>query len=48
MDIHEDIAVKLPYWKWVYFLGWIEAKLPFEPTDVLDDVRTAIESNVRP
>lgn len=26
MNIHVDVTVTLPYWKWMYFLGWLDAQ----------------------
>ena len=48
MDIHQEITVKLPYWKWVYFVGWLNAQQPDEGDDTLSQVRGAIESSVIP
>jgi hypothetical protein len=48
MDIHEDVTVTLPYWKWMHFLGWLEAHVTTGDSAAVDDVVTEIESGVKP
>jgi hypothetical protein len=48
MDIHEDITVTLPHWKWVYFLGWLDAHAADDESTTMHDVVAEIESNVKP
>jgi len=48
VDIHEDVTVTLPYWKWVYFVGWLNAQQPDKDDQTLNDVRGRIESGVIP
>ncbi len=48
MDIHDDVTVTLPYWKWQHFLGWALAKSVPGENETVDDVLVAVESGVKP
>ena len=48
MDIHEDVTVTLPYWKWMYFLGWLDGQKPPAGNNVLESVIAEFTSGVRP
>jgi hypothetical protein len=48
VDIHDDITVTLPHWKWMYFLGWLGAHVTIGEDATVDDVTQAIESGVKP
>lgn len=48
MDIHDDVTVTLPHWKWMYLLGWIAGQKPPAGNNVLDSVVTEIASGVQP
>lgn len=48
MDIHEDITVTLPYWKWIFFLGWVEAHCTPEEHVIIADVVADIAGTTVP
>lgn len=50
MDIHDQVTITMPHWKWMWFTGWLDAEEPGDSAgdDLFREVRDEISAAVRP
>jgi hypothetical protein len=51
MNIHDEVAITMPYWRWMFLLGWLrsqQANSGWSESGELDDVANAIAGSVQP
>lgn len=51
VQIHDEVEVKMPYWQWMFLLGWLrsqQANSGWSESGELDEAASAIAAAVRP
>ena len=51
MNIHDEVEVKMPYWQWMFLLGWLrsqQANTSWSESGHLDEIANAVAASVQP
>jgi hypothetical protein len=51
VQIHDEVEVKMPYWRWMFLLGWLrsqQANSGWSESGELDEAASAIAAAVQP